>query len=93
MQTQSASVRSKKEAYDTLKEFGPSLSYRPPPPLVRRDVTMRVKYDPERWIGEAHMTIVGAVMFDRSTGLTVDQCLEKCTKVEFQVSLHPIIHR
>jgi hypothetical protein len=37
-------VRSKKDAFDSLKEFGPSLGYRPPPPLVRRDAIMRVKY-------------------------------------------------
>lgn len=65
-----SSFRSKKEAFDGLKEFGPTLSHRQPPPLVRRDVVSRVKYDLEKWISEPQMTISGAVMFDRETGLT-----------------------
>jgi hypothetical protein len=30
------------------------------------------------------MTIVGAVMFDRATGLSVDECLDKCASPKFQ---------
>jgi hypothetical protein len=45
----------------------------------------RVEYDPEKWISEPHMTISGGIMFDRQTGLSVKECLQKCTRPEFQV--------
>ncbi|KAI6236009.1 hypothetical protein M3Y95_00112000 [Aphelenchoides besseyi] len=73
------SERKPREAYE--KDFGPSLGYRPPPPLVRRQVVSHhVKYDPTKWIFEPSMTIAGAIMFDRTPDLTLNECLDKCEK-------------
>ncbi|KAI6200841.1 hypothetical protein M3Y96_00777200 [Aphelenchoides besseyi] len=74
----SNSGRKPREAYE--KDFGPSLGYRPPPPLVRRQISSRVKYDPTKWIFEPSMTIAGAIMFDRTPDLSLNECLDKCEK-------------
>ncbi|KAI6233680.1 hypothetical protein M3Y99_00882400 [Aphelenchoides fujianensis] len=70
--------RKTREAFEH-KNFGPSLGYRPAPPVVRRQVFSHVKYDPTKWISEPDMTIAQAIMFDRTPALSVDECLHKCT--------------
>lgn len=77
--------REKKEIFETLKKLGPTLGDHSLPQVVQRDALSRVQYDPEKWISEPSMTISGAVMFDRTTGLNVSQCLEKCAKPQYQV--------
>ncbi|KAH7730950.1 PAN domain containing protein [Aphelenchoides avenae] len=69
---------------ESANVVGPSLGYRPPPPPVRRDAESSGKcsFDSSKWAIEPQSAIAGAIMFDRTTGLSCEECLKKCT--EFQ---------
>uniref|UniRef100_A0A914YM06 Apple domain-containing protein n=1 Tax=Panagrolaimus superbus TaxID=310955 RepID=A0A914YM06_9BILA len=69
---------------DMASSSGSSLGYRPPPPPVRRDEqsTGQCSFDSSKWQIEPQSAIAHAIMFDRTTGLSCEECLQKCT--EFQ---------
>ncbi|CAD5228263.1 unnamed protein product [Bursaphelenchus xylophilus] len=56
------------------------LGYRPPPPKVRRQAKSmgHCHFDAEKWYTEPEVTISNAVMFDRTSGLTCTECMERC---------------
>ncbi|KAK0397976.1 hypothetical protein QR680_002370 [Steinernema hermaphroditum] len=66
------------------RAYGPSRGYRPPPPPVRRDAKSegQCKFDEGKWEIEPESAISGAIMFDRTTGLSCEECLEKCTQFQ-----------
>ncbi|CAJ0603263.1 unnamed protein product [Cylicocyclus nassatus] len=59
-----------------------SLGYRPPPPTVRReiDILPRCSYDADKWALHMESTLTYAVMFDRRTGGSCRECLDRCTE-------------
>uniref|UniRef100_A0A0R3S3W6 Apple domain-containing protein n=1 Tax=Elaeophora elaphi TaxID=1147741 RepID=A0A0R3S3W6_9BILA len=59
---------------------GPSLGYRPPPPPIRRDAKSSGKcsFDHNSWRFEPQTAIANAIMFERTTGTTCENCVEKC---------------
>uniref|UniRef100_A0A7E4VAX8 PAN domain-containing protein n=1 Tax=Panagrellus redivivus TaxID=6233 RepID=A0A7E4VAX8_PANRE len=61
-----------------------SFGYRPPPPPLRRDEKSigQCSFDSSKWEIEPQSAIAHAIMFDRTTGLSCEECLQKCT--EFQ---------
>uniref|UniRef100_A0AC35GJ66 Apple domain-containing protein n=1 Tax=Panagrolaimus sp. PS1159 TaxID=55785 RepID=A0AC35GJ66_9BILA len=67
-----------------MASSGSSLGYRPPPPPVRRDEQSigQCSFDSSKWQIEPQSAIAHAIMFDRTTGLSCEECLQKCT--EFQ---------
>ncbi|KAK6750810.1 hypothetical protein RB195_002650 [Necator americanus] len=58
----------------------PSLGYRPPPPPVRRaiDISPRCRFDADKWALHMESTLAYATMFDRKTGESCEECLERC---------------
>ncbi|RCN47857.1 hypothetical protein ANCCAN_06051 [Ancylostoma caninum] len=58
----------------------PSLGYRPPPPPVRRDVGVspRCQFDADKWALHMESTLTYAIMFDRKTGGSCKDCLDRC---------------
>ncbi|EJW73136.1 hypothetical protein WUBG_15963 [Wuchereria bancrofti] len=64
---------------------GPSLGYRPPPPPMRRDAKSSGKcsFDHKSWRFEPQTAIANAIMFERTTGFTCEECVRKC--LHFQV--------
>ncbi|VDK60931.1 unnamed protein product [Onchocerca ochengi] len=63
---------------------GPSLGYRPPPPPIRRVAKSSGKcnFDQNYWRFEPQTAIANAIMFDRTTGSTCEECVENC--LQFQ---------
>ncbi|TMS37573.1 hypothetical protein L596_004476 [Steinernema carpocapsae] len=66
------------------RAFAASRGYRPPPPPVRRDSKSegQCKFDAGKWEIEPESAISGAIMFDRTTGLSCEECLDKCTQFQ-----------
>uniref|UniRef100_A0A914EN27 Apple domain-containing protein n=1 Tax=Acrobeloides nanus TaxID=290746 RepID=A0A914EN27_9BILA len=64
----------------------PSLGYRPPPPKLRREAESlgNCSFDSSKWSVQPQSAISGAIMFDRETGLSCDECLEKCSSEKYQ---------
>ncbi|KAF7633874.1 Apple domain-containing protein [Meloidogyne graminicola] len=62
-----------------------SVSYRPVPPPVRREVKSEGEcyFDPNQWQMQAQSATANAIMFDRSSGINCNECLERCSK-QFQ---------
>ncbi|VIO86281.1 Uncharacterized protein BM_BM10928 [Brugia malayi] len=67
----------------------PSLGYRPPPPPIRRDAKSSGKcsFDRKSWRFEPRTAIANAIMFERTTGFTCEECVRKC--LHFQLSQDP----
>ncbi|KAE9556137.1 hypothetical protein FO519_000625 [Halicephalobus sp. NKZ332] len=63
---------------------GSSLGYRPPPPPLRRDEKSigQCSFDSSKWQVEPQSAIAHAIMFDRTTGLSCEECLDKCTQFQ-----------
>ncbi|KAL3981804.1 PAN domain family protein [Acanthocheilonema viteae] len=59
---------------------GPSLGYRPPPPPIRRDAKSSGKcsFDHNSWRFEPQTAVANAIMFERTTGSTCEDCIKKC---------------
>ncbi|VDM97051.1 unnamed protein product [Thelazia callipaeda] len=62
----------------------PSFGYRPPPPPIRRNAKSAGKcsFDQNSWRFEPQTAIANAIMFDRTTGYTCEECIEKCLKFQ-----------
>ncbi|EJD74962.1 hypothetical protein LOAG_17799 [Loa loa] len=58
----------------------PSLGYRPPPPPIRRDAKSsgECSFDRNSWRFEPQTAVANAVMFERTTGSTCEECVRKC---------------
>ncbi|CAG9539524.1 unnamed protein product [Cercopithifilaria johnstoni] len=59
---------------------GPSLGYRPPPPPIRRDAKSSGKcsFDHNSWRFEPQTAVANAIMFERKTGSTCENCIKNC---------------
>ncbi|VDK71622.1 unnamed protein product [Litomosoides sigmodontis] len=59
---------------------GLSLGYRPPPPPIRRVAKSSGKcsFDHNSWRFEPQTAVANAVMFERRTGSTCDDCIRRC---------------
>ncbi|VDN52708.1 unnamed protein product [Dracunculus medinensis] len=61
-------------------------NYRPPPPPTRRHVESwgTCKFDKNKWRIEPQAAVATAVMFDRTTGISCEDCLNKCMQMQAQ---------
>ncbi|VDK27083.1 unnamed protein product [Gongylonema pulchrum] len=68
----------------------PSFGYRPPPPPMRRDAKSagQCTFDQNLWRFEPQTAIANAVMFDRTTGFSCEECIDKCLKYQVKLSLN-----
>ncbi|KAL3095263.1 hypothetical protein niasHS_007362 [Heterodera schachtii] len=54
---------------------------RAPPPPTRRETRSegQCQFDPNKWRVHAQSAVANAIMFDRTSGIRCDECLELCT--------------
>ncbi|MCP9266368.1 Protein F52C9.5 [Dirofilaria immitis] len=62
----------------------PSLGYRPPPPPIRRDAKSsgQCAFDQNSWRFEPQTAIANAIMFERTTGSSCEECVKKCIQLQ-----------